>query len=544
MLFALTPLIVAVAHAEGTTWSYAGPAGQSEADLDTIVKGVLAAPDARHYLWQPGWPDWKSWQDVPEIKAAVEKARAPAPPPGPAAPAAEATWSYSDGGAPVQLSTAEVRARVAANPSGRHLVWQAGMADWANPSTLPAFAPPAPPVATAPPPPPTATPAPPPPPSGSPPPPGAGPRAESGPGMPAEGGPPRRGRGHHGGDGRPPVKVGAEVWTGFGVRLASATAAPTEDATGTTTEEPAASTEPSTSFGADTTRVRPYVKAHLGEHFVAKVAIDGGQDASGSGWDLHAHEAWVQGAFETGSADHHLRVGAQETVFGTRDSFEELENYYLGGEAAQSLPQRFGALYGEDLGLAWHSGVGETFGVDVQVTDGAGVEHLDEDGAVDLVARVTTRPVKAFALWGSFLTGGREVEGAAARLTLGDLAAEVTAGPVRVTVEGMMGSTGNADFNFPVAGGLGAAAVDLPMKGAVDHVGIVGRFGFYDPVFVSREQRDVPDSLTSGAAAVNLHWKTPERTHALTGLAWEMVYPEDATVPITQNITLQFAAKF
>jgi len=523
MLYALTPLLVAVAHAEGTTWSYAGPAGQSEASLDALVQSILAAPDAKHHLWQPGWPDWKSWQDVPEVKAAVEKARAPSAPPP---PAVEATWSYSDGGAPLQLKTSEVQARMAANPAGRHLVWQPGMADWVGASTLPAFA--APPVAaTAPPPPPTVAPPPPP-----------GPRSDSGPGSGMEGGPPRRGREGPGGEagGKPTARVGAEVWVGFGARVESGVLPDDGEST-----EPTPGT---TSFGAETTRVRPYAKGNLGEHFVAKVAIDGGQDSSGSGWDLHAHEAWVQGGFETGSASHHIRVGAQETVFGTRDFFEDLDNYYLGGEAAQSLPQRFGALYGEDLGLAWHSGVDEMFGVDVQVTNGSGVEHLADDGAVDLVARVSARPVKAFGLSGSILTGARQVEKETARLTAGNVSVEVAAGPVRILAEGMMGAQGNAAFNYPLAGALGAAAVDLPMKGALDHLGLVGRFGFYDPVFVSRELREVPDAVSSGAAAVNLHWKTAPRSHVLTGLAWEMMFPSDATVPITQAITLQFAAKY
>jgi len=62
---------------------YSGPDGQSERTVDEIVAAVLAAPDAKHHVWQTGWPEWKPVADVPEIAGPLAARRGPPPPPAP-----------------------------------------------------------------------------------------------------------------------------------------------------------------------------------------------------------------------------------------------------------------------------------------------------------------------------------------------------------------------------------------------------------------------------------------------------------------------------
>lgn len=517
MLILLTPAHAATAEAS-ETYRYAGPAGESEQTVEGIVAAVLAAPDGRHFVWQPGWPNWKSWEEVPAIQAAVEKAKAP---PAPAA-TPTGTWSYSDGGAPMQLDAAAILQRVQADPSGRHLVWKAGMTDWVPASTLPEFAvtaapPPPPPVTTPPPPPPVTTAPPPPKPHGGPPP---------------EGG---RGGGK-GGMGPMRFKAGGEVRTSFAV-----------NDIGVPDEAPA--------IGLEMNRLRPYVKGELGEHWSTKISLDvkqgsvsvaeDGSVTRPTSWGVVAHDAYVQGAFTTGKLEHALRVGAQETTFGARDYFDKYDGYYVGGHGYKDLPRLFGTMYGEDLGVSWHTGMGDTFGVDLQLTNGEGVESPDSDGALDFMARVEARPVKYVGVWGSFMTGGRETEAGIASLTLADVGLEgrydADSGlGVRAYGELLIGALGNAEFNYPIFGALGAVALDVPMSGVVDHLGIVGRYAGYDPV----KGNELPDGTYSAAGAANLFWDAGEKNIAMTGLQWEMTIPQLVDLPITNDLTLQFAAKF
>jgi membrane protease subunit (stomatin/prohibitin family) len=61
-------------------YTYNGPSGQAQAKASEIRAAMAAAPDARHLVWQNGWPEWKDAADVPEI-ASGPPAGGPPPPP-------------------------------------------------------------------------------------------------------------------------------------------------------------------------------------------------------------------------------------------------------------------------------------------------------------------------------------------------------------------------------------------------------------------------------------------------------------------------------
>ena len=516
LLFILPPAHAAPAEV-ADTWRYAGPSGESEQDLDAIVSAIVAAPDGKHYLWQPGWPEWKSWEDIPEIKAAVDARRSPLPPPAPTSTTSTETWSYSDGGAPLTLTTAEIAERIKANPGGRHLVWKAGMTDWTSAADLPAFASAT--SAAAPPPPPTRTP--PPPPVAAPPP---APTTKA----PTTKATPSAEPGHA----APAFQVGADVRSSFAVNDLGYPETP-----------------PTITF--ELNRFRPFIAGSVGDNWSAVVSVEltqndamvdtNGKVTKPSTWSILPDEAYAQGGFTTGKVDHYVRVGAQHTVFGARDYFDGYDGYYVGGKGSQDLPRLFGALYGEDLGLRWHSGIEGKFGVDVQVTNGEGIASTDTDGAIDILARVEARPIKYVGLWGSFMTGGRDSVGGLASLTLADFGAELAYGPARVYGEVLLGALGNVDFNYPVFGALGAAAVDIPLSPpALDHLGLVARYAGYDPI----QGNEVPDASYAIAGGANLFWNAGEARTALTGVQFETTIPQSLDLPITHDVTLQFAAKF
>ena len=111
---------------------YSGPSGQAQLSAAEIAQRVAADRSASHQVWAPGFPAWKSWQEVPEIAGQLP------PPPPPAAPQARYHYAGADG-SQQELEIAEIQARIAAAPQGRHMVWKAGMAGWTAATELPEF---------------------------------------------------------------------------------------------------------------------------------------------------------------------------------------------------------------------------------------------------------------------------------------------------------------------------------------------------------------------------------------------------------------------
>jgi len=113
-----------------TRYHYHGPSGQGEYGAREIAALVAKDRGAAHNVWATGWPGWRAWKDVPEIVGQLP----PAPPPVPG-PILFHYVGASD--APVTLPAAEIAGRLAAEPTGRHLVWREGMAGWVDARTVP-----------------------------------------------------------------------------------------------------------------------------------------------------------------------------------------------------------------------------------------------------------------------------------------------------------------------------------------------------------------------------------------------------------------------
>ncbi len=102
---------------------YAGPGGQSGPHgVEEVVRRVVAEPDARHVVWQAGWPSWKPASDVPEIAAQLPAV--PPPPPG------AAVYHYAGPDGQSKKSVGEIVAAIRQAPEAKHHVWQKGWAMW------------------------------------------------------------------------------------------------------------------------------------------------------------------------------------------------------------------------------------------------------------------------------------------------------------------------------------------------------------------------------------------------------------------------------
>lgn len=499
------------------TWRYAGPSGEAELELAAIVERVKAAPDAAHYVWQTGWANWKSWKDVPEIVAAYGAASAPPPAPT----ATPVTLSYSDGGPVQQLGADEIAAKVQANPSGRHLVWKPGMADWTAarevPEVVAAIA-----KAAAPPPtPPSAPPAAPPsaPPVATPasPPSAPAPAAETPVARPAAApvGSPAVLL-------RPWAEVHGEVWASAGVGGLGV---------------PDGKPQPAIAV----TRARPEVHAGLSDDATARVSVDVLPAGDGS-LQVVAQEAWTRVGFGDGALRASLTGGLMETAFGVRDHLERHDAYFVGApNADEDLVTRYGVRPDNDAGAAFQADVAEgKLVVDVQVLAGEGRGYTTGPGA-DGVARVTARPIPQLGIWASALHGG-EGDADATRTTLFSAAVEGKVSVLRAMGEVVYGASTNAKATLPTFGYLVTGAADIPMKGEVtDHLAVVARYSSFDPIFGNA----VPDGSYHLDAAANLYWKTVgDGTVAMTGVNYTTYIPQNLEAAVTHRITLGFAGAF
>lgn len=120
---------------QGPVFHYNGPAGQGQRSAQDIAQTVAADRSGKHHVWMPGWPGWKPWSEVPEVAGLVPPpAAAPPPPPG-----GDSVFHYAGPSGQAELTASAVAEKVAADPEGRHLVWQQGFDGWLPADEVPAI---------------------------------------------------------------------------------------------------------------------------------------------------------------------------------------------------------------------------------------------------------------------------------------------------------------------------------------------------------------------------------------------------------------------
>ena len=130
---------------------YNGAGGQGQFSAQEIAQKVAANRSGQHNIWAAGWPAWKPWSQVAEIAGLVP----PEMPPPPGA----VHFHYHGPEGQLELSAAEIAARVQASPDGKHMVWRQGFDGWKPAQEVPEISAH---LNTGPPPPPPGSPPPPP----------------------------------------------------------------------------------------------------------------------------------------------------------------------------------------------------------------------------------------------------------------------------------------------------------------------------------------------------------------------------------------------
>lgn len=111
-------------------YHYNGPSGQLQAGADDIVRRITADRNAKHMVWQAGWPSWREWSDVPEIAGQV--------PPMPAAPPVpNVSFHYHGPGGDGEKTLSEIMGILRSDPDGAHMLWKAGFASWTPAQDVP-----------------------------------------------------------------------------------------------------------------------------------------------------------------------------------------------------------------------------------------------------------------------------------------------------------------------------------------------------------------------------------------------------------------------
>jgi len=101
--------------------------------VQEVAQRVGANRGAQHHVWAPGWPSWKSWNEVPEVVSAV-------PPEMPPPSGGGSIFHYNGPSGQAQLPAGEIARRMAADPTGRHLVWKPGFDAWKDAKDVPEIA--------------------------------------------------------------------------------------------------------------------------------------------------------------------------------------------------------------------------------------------------------------------------------------------------------------------------------------------------------------------------------------------------------------------
>jgi hypothetical protein len=166
---------------------------------------------------------------------------------------------------------------------------------------------------------------------------------------------------------------------------------------------------------------------------------------------------------------------------------------------------------------------------------GNGTGHLTEETnlAKDLSARFTYNATSTWSLLGS-VSRQWEVEEIDGCRWAYSFATEWRGDHLRIMGELFGDSVLNAEDQG--MGGQISGAYDIPLSPEkLDSLGIVGRWGHYDPAASTLDAKAWA-VWTTGA---NLWWSAPEKSRFMTGVGHQVMVPMNADLPIEHALMLQ-----
>jgi len=260
--------------------------------------------------------------------------------------------------------------------------------------------------------------------------------------------------------------------------------------------------------------------------------------APADGWGIRPNDAWVELRPFRG-ADVAVRTGVQQTVFGTRDRFEDpSEGLHFVALNEVNTAQRAGVVTDRSVGMSLRSTLArDRVNLDLLASNGPGHMAGEDNGGKDLSGRVRVAATDSLdvALSGLYGTRGSSDSG---QLVAWSAVVGLEGEQYRVSAEGFGGSV-DADTSSgeatPFIGTEGVLMGWMEAGGTVERVVAATRLGYFDPQSGSTDA----DANMLIDASIRGDWATEGGGLVYAGLGYAVGVPMDITADVTHGATLQ-----
>ena len=272
--------------------------------------------------------------------------------------------------------------------------------------------------------------------------------------------------------------------------------------------------------------------------FTAKLLVAGERPGT-----VRLDDAWV-GVATDGPVKGWARLGVARPGFGVADRFEEERQFWVAGRSAE-LERRSGWLPQSSAALA-AGATGARWSASAELADAGAAAPAPTFAALEARGRGVasfggTPEAPRLRLGASAAYRAPLADDASSRL-LGGVHAELSAGAVHLFGEGIVGTEAEGT---PLAGGLGAMAVTVPLVSpALRSFVLVLAGGGWDPAITGlADEEDAPDAKYEARAGANLLWNTPDSS-LLTGVGYLLDVPQSLALAVTQTVVVEAAWRY
>jgi hypothetical protein len=264
---------------------------------------------------------------------------------------------------------------------------------------------------------------------------------------------------------------------------------------------------------------------------------------SSMGTAIQAHEIFLDLALMD---DLGLRVGVQQSAFGSVRTVDAQDGFYTMGVNSASLPVLAGLVELQDLGVTLGAGLSDGQGMaSIQLSNSAeDVLAGETDLNKAIVGRVDWSLSDAVVVSAS---GLNEKPGDDQDAAISALSLMVEAGSgedLGVLAEFLVGSwdvdAGDSTTDTLMGGQVGVRGDRSLGEGPIDTLRVVTRGAYFDP----RQETEDYDAWMLVNFSVQGLWASAAESRVSTGLGYEIEIPMDATQAIGHRAMLQAATEF
>lgn len=256
------------------------------------------------------------------------------------------------------------------------------------------------------------------------------------------------------------------------------------------------------------------------------------------GWGIRPNDAWVE-VRPFRDAEVAVRTGVQQTVFGTRDRFEDpVHGLHIVALNEVSTAQRAGLVTDRSMGMSLRSTLArDRVEVDLLASNGPGHMAAEDNAGKDLSGRVRVAAAESLEVAFSGLYGSRGATDKG-QIVAWSAVVGLEGDQFRVSAEGFGGSV-DADISTeeatPFIGTEGVLMGWVGAGGTVERFVVATRLGYFDPQSGTIDG----DANMLLDASLRADWATEAQGLVYTGLGYSVGVPMDITADVTHGATLQ-----